>query len=219
MGGIHVDIDGATQVEGIWAAGEAACVSVHGANRLGANSTAECLVWGKITGEKAANYAKRQKALPQITKERIREEEALLFGSFHRDGGENLYAIRKELQRVMDRDVAVFRTGDGLKRALQKIKDLKEQAQHISIRDRSRVYNTDLLAALEVRNLLDLAEVIVAGGLARTEFRGAHARRDFPQRDDVNWLKHTLAYWTPEGPRLDYIPVTITMWKPVERKY
>jgi succinate dehydrogenase / fumarate reductase flavoprotein subunit len=219
MGGIHTDINGATPVEGIWAAGEAACVSVHGANRLGANSTAECLVWGKITGEQAVSYAMKQKTLPPVSAAKVREEEARVFENFHRNGEESPYALRRELQSTMDTQVGIFRTEDSLKNALRKIRELKERARNIHITDMGRVYNTELLNTMELVNLLDLAEVIVVGGLARTESRGAHARRDFPQRDDVNWLKHTLAYHTPEGPRLEYIPVTLTMWAPTERKY
>lgn len=220
MGGIHTDINGATPVEGIWAAGEAACVSLHGANRLGANSTAECLVWGKITGEKAAKYAAKQKSLPSPPREAtIKEEEARVFHHFKSNGKENVYTLRNELQKTMDSQVAVFRNGTALESALKKIKELKERLPEASVKDRGRIYNTDLLCALEVENLLDLAEVIVTGALARTESRGAHARRDFPQRDDTNWLKHTLAYRAPPGPRLDYSPVAITMWQPVERKY
>jgi len=220
MGGIHTDIDGATPIEGIWVAGEAACESLHGANRLGANSTSECLVWGRITGEKAANYASSQKTLPSLPKEAtLKDEEARLFGRFSADGKESSYALRRELQNTMDSQVAVYRTGPDLEAALNKIKELKQRVPDIQVRDRGRIYNTDLLSALEINNLLDLAEVVVAGALDRTESRGAHSRRDFPQRDDVNWLKHTLAYYTPTGPRLDYMPVTITMWQPVERKY
>jgi len=220
MGGIHTDIDGKTPVEGIWAAGEAACVSLHGANRLGSNSTAECLVWGKITGEKAAQYAMGQKSLPDVSPQRVKEEEKRVFEQIgHGDGSEDVYAIRTELQRTMDRNVGVFRTGPDMEQALTKIRELKERIKQVKIKDESRIYNTNLQAVIETINLLDLAEVIVVGGLARTESRGAHSRRDFPERDDVNWCKHTLAYYTPEGPRLDYIPANITMWLPVERKY
>jgi succinate dehydrogenase / fumarate reductase flavoprotein subunit len=220
MGGIHVDIDGATPIQGIWAAGEAACVSLHGANRLGSNSTAECLLWGKITGEKAAKFALEQKALASVSEERVRQEEALIFDQYrHQSGEEDAYVIREELQSAMDRQVGVFRTGPELEKALEKIRELKERMKSVRVKDESRVYNTNLLNILEVANLLDIAEAIVAGGIVRTESRGSHSRRDFPQRDDVNWGKHTLAYYTPEGPRLDYSPVTITMWKPVERKY
>ncbi len=220
MGGMHTDIKGATPIEGIWAAGEAACVSLHGANRLGSNSTTECLVWGKITGDEAAKYASNQKSIlspPKATT--LKDEEARVFSRFSSDGKESAYALRRELQRTMDSKVGVFRTGPDLKAALDKIQEIKQRLPGMKVKDQGRIYNTDLLSALEVDNLLDLAEIIVAGALARTESRGAHSRRDFPKRDDVNWLKHTLAHYTPKGPRLDYIPVTITMWQPVERKY
>ncbi|MFC1939268.1 succinate dehydrogenase/fumarate reductase flavoprotein subunit [Chloroflexota bacterium] len=220
MGGIHTNIDGATPVEGIWAAGEAACVSLHGANRLGANSTAECLLWGRITGDKAASYAASQKAFPQLPKEAtLKAEEARVFDRFKADGKESTYAMRADLQKTMDNCVGVFRTASGMEEALKKIKELKQRLPDIRVKDRGHVYNTDLVTALEFENLLDVAEVVVAGALVRTESRGAHARRDFTERDDANWLKHTLAYSTPAGPKLDYIPVAITMWQPVERKY
>jgi succinate dehydrogenase / fumarate reductase flavoprotein subunit len=219
MGGVHTDIDGATSIKGIWAAGEAACVSLHGANRLGANSTAECLVWGKITGDNAAKYASKKKAIPPISRKVTLKEEDRVFNRFSPNGKESAYALRRELQRTMDSQVAVFRTGTGLKMALDKIGELKRRLPDVKVKDCGHIYNTDLLNALELDNLLDLAEIIVAGALSRTESRGGHSRRDFPNRDDVNWLKHTLAYYTPKGPRLDYIPAAITMWKPVERKY
>lgn len=220
MGGIHTDIDSATPIKGIWAAGEAGCGSLHGANRLGCNSTAECLTSGKIAGDNAARYASKQKALLPAPKEAtLKDEEARVFSRFSSDGKESAYALRRELQRTMDSQVGVFRTGTGLKIALDKIGELKQRLPDVKVKDRGRIYNTDLLSALEADNLLDLAEVIVTGALSRTESRGAHSRRDFPNRDDINWLKHTLVYYTPKGPRLDYIPVTITMWQPVERKY
>ena len=219
MGGVHTDIDGATSINGIWAAGEAACVSLHGANRLGANSTAECLVWGKITGGNAAKYASKNKTIPPLPKEATLKEEGRVFNRFSPNGKESAYVLRRELQMIMDDQAAVFRTGTGLKMALDKIGELKKRLPDVRVKDRGRIFNTDLLGALELDNLLDLADIIVTGALSRTESRGGHSRRDFPNRDDVNWLKHTLAYYTPEGPRLDYIPATITMWKPVERKY
>jgi len=220
MGGIHTDIEGATPAEGIWAAGEAACVSLHGANRLGSNSTTECLVWGKIAGNNAVKHAQKQRAFPPPPPETyLKSEEKRIFGRFSSENKESAYALRKELQRAMDKNVGVFRTAEGLGAALSKIQEIKQCLPSIRVTDKSRVYNTDLLSALEVENLTDLAEVITVGALARTESRGAHSRRDFPQRDDINWLKHTLAYYTPTGPRLEYIPVKITLWRPVERKY
>ncbi len=220
MGGVHTDINGATTIEGIWAAGEAACVSLHGANRLGSNSTAECLVWGKITGDEAAKYASKLKAMPMAPKEtKIKDEAARIFNRFTPKGKESAYVLRRELQKTMDSNVGVYRTGTDLKTALDKIKELKGRLPKMKVTDRGHIYNTDLLSCLEVDNLLDLAEIIVTGALARQESRGAHSRRDFATRNDVDWLKHTLAHYTPKGPRLDYIPVNITMWKPVERKY
>ena len=221
MGGIHTDINGATPVEGVWAAGEAACVSLHGANRLGSNSTAECLVWGKITGAEAAKYAVAGKALPDIPSQKLQEEENRVFEQIGGgDGSEDIFAIRTELQRTLDHNVAVYRNAADMEKALNKIRELKQKVGHVKVKDESRIYNTNLQAICETLNLLDMAEVIVTGGLARTESRGAHSRTDFPTRDDDNWLKHTLAYYTPGGePRLDYSPVNITMWKPVERKY
>ncbi len=219
MGGIHTNIEGATPIEGIWAAGEAACISLHGANRLGSNSTTECLVWGKIAGGNAAKYAQQRKTFTPIPEAASKAEEIRIFRRFSSNGKESAYALRRELQRTMDKNVGVFRTAEGLNTALARIQELKQCLSHMKVADQSRIYNTDLLAALEVENLVDLAEVIVAGASARTESRGAHSRRDFPQRDDINWLKHTLAYYTPAGPRLEYIPVKVTLWQPVERKY
>jgi succinate dehydrogenase / fumarate reductase, flavoprotein subunit len=215
MGGIHVDIDGKTDIQGIWAAGEAACLSVHGANRLGSNSTSACLVWGKICGEKAAHHALQQKHHIDLSNNGLlQEEEKRIFGRFSSTARESSYSIRHELQRMMDKEVSVFRTGNGLTDALQTVKSLKNLVPLIGVKDRGYRYNTDLLSALEAENLLELADVIVNGALTRTESRGAHARRDYPARDDINWLKHTLAFYSPAGPSLKYIPVKLTHWNP-----
>lgn len=220
MGGIHVDNNGWAFTEGLWAAGEAACVSMHGANRLGTNSTAECLVWGKITGDRAAKYALSAKAYPDLPMEEVRaEENRVMHEIFQKSGSESLYDIRQELRDIMDSNAGVFRTREGLEAAAAKIEELKQRFEHTSLKDKGYIYNTDLVSYLEMDNMLTLSEVIVSGALTREESRGGHARRDFPERDDVNWLKHTLAYYQKEGPRLDYIPVRITTWKPVERKY
>jgi len=220
MGGIETDINGLTRVKNIWAAGEAACVSLHGANRLGSNSTAECLVWGGITGEEIA------RALPSLPKPaRLSEQswlaqQARLKAITGRQGSENLYVLRRELRTLMDNYVGVFRKGEDLAKALAEIRAIRARAGHAPIADKSAAYNSNLFHALELDNLLDLAEVTVMGALTREESRGAHARRDFAVRDDEKWLKHTLAWHTPGGqPKLDYKPVTIDTWKPVERKY
>jgi succinate dehydrogenase / fumarate reductase flavoprotein subunit len=219
MGGIETDIDGKTRVEGIWAAGEAACVSMHGANRLGSNSTAECLVWGGITGAEIAKALEKQPSVPTLPDRQVESARRRFDELMARDGGESLYELRKELRATMDAKMGVFRTGEGMKDALEKVREIKKRSEKAGVADKSRTYNTNLFHALELENLVDLAEVAVAGALAREESRGAHARRDFPTRDDAKWLRHTLCFREGEGVRLDYKPVTIDTWKPVERKY
>ncbi len=220
MGGIEADINGKTRVEGIWVAGEAACTGLHGANRLGTNSTAECLAWGAITGREAVRYVEEAGDVPRAPEDHVKEEERRIFEDLMgRDGKENLYQLRQELRETMIEAAGVFRTGDGLKEGLKKVREIRERFKEIRVEDKGRAYNTNLINALETENLIDVAEVLLAGALAREESRGAHSRRDFPKRDDEKWLKHTLAFFTPEGPRLEYKPVVITTWKPVERKY
>jgi succinate dehydrogenase / fumarate reductase flavoprotein subunit len=218
MGGIDTDINGATRMKGLWAAGEAACVSINGANRLGANSTAECLVWGKITGAEAVKYAVGRPQPSPPSELAALEEKRIFDGIFRGKGGTNPYEVRDALQKLMARDVFVFRTGEGLSEALRSIRELKRK-DFLHCEDKSRVFNTNLSDVLEVESMLQVAEVVVAGALARTESRGAHSRRDYPDRDDAHWLKHTLAYTDHEGPRLDYSAVTITKYQPAERHY
>jgi succinate dehydrogenase / fumarate reductase flavoprotein subunit len=218
MGGIACNIDGKV-AEGVWAAGEVACMSLHGANRLGTNSTAECLAWGAITGREAARWAAKGGPLPDAPVSGAEEEQVRLKTLLDARGPENQYAIRSRLRLLMDEKVGVFRTGQGLQEALDEVRQLHERLGRIHLDDRGWVYNTDLAAALELENLLDLGEVVTAGALARQESRGAHARRDFPDRDDEHWLVHTRAHSGATGPRLEYTPVTVTTWKPVERKY
>lgn len=218
MGGIHTDIRGRTPVENVWAAGEAACVSLHGANRLGTNSTAECLLWGRVTGEDAARYCAKA-ALADEPTAAARAEEQRLNELMSKSGTENHAHLRAELRQTMDASMGVYRTGAAMQSGLEKIRELKQRYRDIHLVDKSWVYNTDLIHALETGFMLDAAEVATAGALAREESRGGHARRDFTQRDDEKWLKHTLATISPDGPRLDYSPVAITMWQPVERKY
>ena len=220
MGGIETDITGACTVEGIWAAGEVACVSLHGANRLGTNSTAECLVWGGITGGEIVKYLERNPPLANLAQDQVDAEEKRVFSdTLDKNGQENPYQLRRELREVIDLHLGVFRTGDELAAGVEKVNKLKERFAEIKVVDKGRVYNTNLTNVLEIENLLDLAEAMLAAALAREESRGAHARRDFTTRDDEKWLKHTLVYYAQNGPRLDYKPVTITKWKPVERKY
>ncbi len=219
MGGIETDIDGKTRVGGIWAAGEAACVSLHGANRLGSNSTAECLVWGGITGGRIVAELGKLPSPPPIPAAKEKAASDHITQILARQGKENLYDLRRELRATMDTEVGVFRTGEGLARALETIRSIRRRMAQAPVQDKSALYNSNLIHALELENLVDLAEVTVAGALARQESRGAHARRDFAKRDDEKWLQHTLAFWTGAEPRFDHKPVTIDTWVPVERKY
>ncbi len=228
MGGVPTDIDGRVldhegkPIKGLFAAGEVAAVSVHGANRLGSNSTIECLVWGAITGRLAAEYVLGVKDLPPKPAEKAAAEEKEIFDKLlkHESGSDTVYTIRKELGDTMDKYVYIFRDEEGLKKALSKIRELKERMEKVYPGDKGRVYNMDLVRVLETRNMLDVAEVVATGALARTESRGAHYRLDHPKRDDANWLKHTIAVRGADGrPILTYKPVKIIAWKPVERKY
>ncbi len=220
MGGIETDINGATPVDGIWAAGEAACISLHGANRLGTNSTAECLVWGEICGAEIAARLDDGQALMDMPADRVEAEEKRVFSDLlEKDGSENPYDLRHELRLVMDECMGVYRSADGLASGLARVRGLRARFADVALTDKNRIYNANLVNTLELDNLLELAEVALMAALAREESRGAHARTDFPDRDDDIWLRHTLARHTDEGPRLDYKPVTITHWRPVERKY
>ena len=219
MGGIETNIDGLTRIPGVWAAGEAAAVSLHGANRLGSNSTGECLVWGGITGAEIAKALGSLGAPAPVPERQVADRQAHVKDLLARQGSENLYELRRELRATMDRDVSVFRTGEELQHGLSAVRSIRERAKKAPVPDKGALYNSNLFHALELDNLLDLAEVTIVGAIAREESRGAHARRDFPTRDDEKWLKHTLAWYTGGAPRLEYKPVVIDQWKPVERKY
>jgi succinate dehydrogenase / fumarate reductase flavoprotein subunit len=220
MGGIEADIDGRTKVENIWAAGEAACHSMHGANRLGCNSTAECLVWGGITGTGIAKYLDANPPQSPFPEQKACDEQKRVFnGLLQRSGPEKPAVIRRELRSLMDKHAGVYRTGPSMKEGLNKIAELKQRFTKITVEDKSRIYNTNLIQALETENLLDLAEVLLLAGLAREESRGGHARTDFSKRDDDKFLAHSMVYYNGAKPKLEYKPVTITNWKPVERKY
>ncbi|NOJ28531.1 MAG: succinate dehydrogenase/fumarate reductase flavoprotein subunit, partial [Nitrososphaera sp.] len=220
MGGIHANVDGATELPGLWTAGEAACNSTHGANRLGANSTSECIVWGRITGELAARHAASNKSMTiAISQNQIAEEEKRIYDGLFRGAGDvNPYEIRKELTDTMDAKAYVFRNEQDLAEALKKVKELKGKMwKHVE--DKADEYNTNFINVMEIDSMLRTAEVVLAGAINRRESRGAHSRTDYPNRDDINFLRHTLAYHTPEGPRLAYHPVVFTRYAPAERKY
>ncbi len=207
-----------TVLPGLYAAGECACVSVHGANRLGTNSLLDLVVFGKHAGLKAAEFAQHTdfESLPAHPEEEARRQlEALRNGS----GTENAFDIGRELRKVMFEEVGIYRNEKGMRQAIEKICELKERYQHIRVRDSGRIFNTELLNAWELGNLLDVAEAVAVSALNRQESRGGHAREDFPKRDDQNWLKHTLI-WRRDG-RLEigYKPVVITKYPPKERVY
>ncbi len=220
MGGIHTDIDGATEMKGLWAAGEASCNSTHGANRLGANSTSECLVWGRITGEIAAKYAlEHQNNSFSILENQVANEEKRIYDGIFRGRGEvNPYIVRKEITDTMDAKAYVYRTEQGLTEGLKKIKELKRQTwKHVD--DRASEYNTNFINVMELDSMFRVAEVVLIGAINRRESRGAHARIDYQYRDDNNFLRHTLAYFSEQEPRMEWHPVTFTRYVPVERKY
>jgi succinate dehydrogenase / fumarate reductase flavoprotein subunit len=218
MGGIRTNLQAETPIKGLWSAGEAACVSINGANRLGANSTAECLVFGAQAGAGAAKYAMAQSE-HNLSQEVVSQEEKRLFDEIFRGAGtENPYEIHNQVQTIMDAYAYVYRTGEGLEKGLRELRELHTKAfRHVD--DQTKEYNTNLVNVLELEAMFEAAEIVLAGGLTRTESRGAHSRRDYPKRDDPNWLKHTLAYYTIDGPRLEYAPVTITRYTPTERHY
>ena len=218
MGGIGTDIHGATSLPGLFAAGEAACVSIHGANRLGGNSLLETLVFGKEAGIAAAAYAASAPA-PVLAEGDLDVATAPIRAWSNRTDGEDPSALRTEMQRVMDQYVGIYRNEADLLEGVRRIRELKKRLTQIRVVDRSKVYNVNLTDALEVGHMLHLAEVIVVGAYARTESRGAHARRDYPARDDTRWMKHTLAVRGADGPQLSYSPVAYTRWEPKERVY
>jgi succinate dehydrogenase / fumarate reductase flavoprotein subunit len=205
-------------VPGLYAAGEAACVSVHGANRLGTNSLLDLVVFGKYAGLKAAEYAKSVEYTPlpeDPAGEARRQIETLKSGS----GKENAFDIGTEMKKVMFDDVGVFRTEQGMTRALNKIRELKERFKNVRFSDTGKIFNTELLNAWELGNLLDLSEVVTISALNRKESRGGHAREDYAKRDDQNWLKHSLV-WQKDGKvEIAYKPVVITKYQPKERVY
>ncbi len=218
MGGISTNLHGETSIRGLFAAGEAACVSIHGANRLGGNSLLETLVFGKQAGIAAAAYAASAPA-PEMHASDLDRAAAPLRAWSSRTDGEDPSALRTELQQTMERYASIYRNEADLLEGLRRVRALKARFARVRVVDQSRVYNVNLTDALEVGHLIELSEAIVVGAYARTESRGAHARTDYPKRDDAHWMRHTLAQRTPDGPSLSYGPVTFTRWEPKERVY
>lgn len=222
MGGVHTDINGATPLAGLYAAGETACVSINGANRLGSNSLSELLVFGARAGRAAADYASGQKAPGRALLAQALDEEARLQTQFLRKTGgrEPIAELREEMQKIMEQCAGIYRTHESLAGASGKLQELQERFKDIRMDDRGHLFNTELISALELSCMLEVAETMAESALRRTESRGAHQRTDYPARDDEKFLAHSLAYRDAEGrPRVEYAPVTITRWPPAERVY
>ncbi|MDQ3103415.1 MAG: FAD-binding protein [Actinomycetota bacterium] len=220
MGGIKTDVRGRTEVEGLYAAGEVACVSVHGGNRLGANSLLDTLIFGRRSGEDAAKHA-TGRGYDRIARSLLADENARIAAivSRERGSGRRVSEIKADLGETMDGQVAVFRDEEGIQGALDRVRDLKEEARSAYVDDRGTVFNQDVLGALELENMLDQAEVTCMAAIERKESRGAQFRTDFPERNDEEWLKHIDVSMNGDGPELGYSPVTITDWQPQERTY
>jgi succinate dehydrogenase flavoprotein subunit len=219
MGGVDTDVWGRTSLDGLYAAGEVACVSVHGANRLGGNALMETITYGKRVGRHASDWALTHTTVavpPSVEADAERELATLL----DRTEGERPWQIRDELAQTMHENFGVFRREDQMLEQGSIVLSLRERYEHVVVEDKGDVFNTDLTQALELGFLLELAECMVVSGLARKESRGAHARpHDYPARDDENYLRHTLVTWEDGAPTLDWRPVTMTKWQPEERKY
>ena len=220
MGGIKTDVDGLTKVPGIYAAGEAACVSVHGGNRLGANSLLDTVVFGHRAGNHAAEISRDAEYRSVNVDTLVKNEEERIGAIQARDAnGDRVAKIRWEMGTMMNQHLGVFRDENGMSEALSGIRNLKGRYAKVPVENKGRIFNTDLIFALELGFMLDCAEAIVVSALERKDSRGAHTLRDYPRRDDENWLKHILVTQTERGPEVSHMPVVITQWTPEERKY
>jgi succinate dehydrogenase / fumarate reductase flavoprotein subunit len=221
MGGVKAGVWGETSIPGLYAAGEVACVSVHGGNRLGANSLLDTLIFGRRSGEHAAERATGM-AMPSPAESGLAAEQKMIDEILKRgkDGGRRISEIKDELGTMMNEKVAVFRDEAGLTEAMEIVQRLKEESRSAYVDDRGTVFNQDVLGAIELGYMLDCAETIVMGALERKESRGAQFRLDYPERNDDEWLKHiTISVNGGDAPKVDYAPVTMTQWEPQERTY
>jgi fumarate reductase flavoprotein subunit len=221
MGGVATDINGATPIEGLFAAGETACVTINGANRLGSNSLPECLVFGARAGKAAAEYAAAAKPPPAVVMRQNDDEERRINQMLTADGGtEQIADIREAMQSTMEDSAGIFRSGDSLAKGIDQLAESQQRLQNVRLSDKTWAFNTELVAALELANMLDIAECMLHSAIQREESRGAHQRTDFTARDDTNFLNHALVYRDSDGsPRIERSPVTITRWPPGERVY
>ena len=221
MGGVKTDINGQTPLEGLYAAGEVACVSVHGGNRLGANSLLDTLIFGRRAGEHAAARAAGMR-MPSVSRAPLNDDAKMIESIIARpkEGGRRISEIKDELGTTMNRYVAVFRDEQGLQSAHEVVRRLKEEAKTAYIDDRGTVFNQDVLGAIELGYMLDCAEAIVVAAIERKESRGAQFRTDYPERNDDEWLKHIdISRNGDDTPQISYSEVTFTQWQPEERKY
>src|SRR5205823_3025846 len=219
MGGVDTDVWGRTSVEGLYAAGECACVSVHGANRLGGNALMETITYGKRAGAHAADWALSHTTV-EIPASTETDAERELKELLDRNEGERPWRIRDELAQTMHENFGVFRREDQMEQQGEIVAALRDRYRSVLVEDKGELFNSDLTQALELEFMLELADCMVVSGLARKESRGAHARpHDFPNRDDENFMRHTIVTWVDGGPRLNWKPVTMTKWQPQERKY
>jgi len=209
MGGIRTNAWCETELAGFYAAGECACVSVHGANRLGGNSLLETIVFGRRAGLRATDYARRIKTSP-VSPAVLRAAQEKIDRLLKRTSGERIGPLREEVGAAMTEHLGIFRTRKRMEGALEKIREVRKRYENIYLEDRGKIFNAELTNALELGSLIDLAETIVVGAIGREESRGSHYRQDFPNRNDAQWLKHTLIYGSDSGPRIDFTPVTIT---------
>jgi len=221
MGGVHTDINGATPIEGLFAAGETACVTINGANRLGSNSLPECLVFGARAGRAAAEYASSAQRPPPVGMQQVEDEIRRIDQMRRPDrGSERIADLREEMQSTMEDSAGIFRSGESLSKGSDRLAELQQRLERVQLHDETQVFNTELVTALELANMLDIAETILQSALQREESRGAHQRTDFTARDDTRFLDHALAYREADGAvRIERSPVTITRWPPGERVY
>lgn len=218
MGGIPTTINCETPMPGLFAAGECACVSVHGANRLGGNALMETIVYGRRAGEFAAQYAETHD-IKGISDHHLKSQEQKIAALLSRKEGERIGPLREAIGTIMAEHFGISRTKERMEEGMEKLAALRIRIPNIILQDKGKIFNLELIDALQLHSIIDLAEVLAAGATVREESRGAHSRSDFPKRDDEHWMKHTLAHKTREGIRLSYKPVTITKIPPAERKY
>jgi succinate dehydrogenase / fumarate reductase flavoprotein subunit len=218
MGGIMTDIDGKTPIKGLFAAGESACLSVHGANRLGGNSLLEAIVFGRRVGRKCAEFAKTAELYP-FPEDALKNAAHGIALLLNREVGEKPTVILDGIRKAMQRHCGIYRNKESLTQGLDKVREWAEKAKNVCLTDKSDVFNTELITVLELGHIVEIAETMLLGALNREESRGSHSRSDFPDRDDEKWLKHTLVYLEDGKFRVDYKGVSITRFQPEERKY